>query len=105
MLAAIPLSNMPNHRDKLVLAADLLDTFVSGLEGAMAAIAANLDLLWNPGARLRHGPGRRHHRDLLIGAIPSGGIGICRTALGIDAYWRSRFRVSSCRLLWTNCVS
>jgi uncharacterized membrane protein YeiH len=74
MLAAIPLSNMPNHRDKLVLAADLLGTFIFGLEGAMAAIAANLDLLGILVLAFATALAGGIIRDLLIGAIPPNSI-------------------------------
>lgn len=65
---------MPYDRDKLVLAADLLGTFVFGLEGAMAAIAANLDLLGILVLAFATALAGGIIRDLLIGAIPPNSI-------------------------------
>lgn len=65
---------MPYDRAKLVLGADLLGTFVFGLEGAMAAVAANLDLLGILVLAFATALAGGIIRDLLIGAIPPNSI-------------------------------
>jgi uncharacterized membrane protein YeiH len=59
---------------KLLLTIDLLGTFVFGVEGAMAAIAGNLDLLGLMVLAFATALGGGIIRDLLIGAIPPGSI-------------------------------
>lgn len=61
-------------RDKLVLTFDLVGTFVFGLEGAMAAISAELDLLGILVLAFSTALAGGIIRDLLIGAIPPNSI-------------------------------
>jgi uncharacterized membrane protein YeiH len=61
---------LPYDRDKLVLAVDLLGTFVFGIEGASAAVGANLDLLGILVLAFATALAGGIIRDLLIGDIP-----------------------------------
>src|SRR5882762_6724313 len=65
---------MKANADKLLLAVDLIGTFVFALEGAMAAIKGNLDFFGIMVLAFVTALGGGIIRDLLIGAVPPNSI-------------------------------
>ena len=72
------------HASNLLLTLDLLGTFVFALEGALAAVDGDLDLLGLMVLSFATALGGGIIRDLLIGAIPPGSIRDWR--LGVVAF-------------------
>src|ERR1700756_5204084 len=64
----------PHHPSSLLLTLDLMGTFVFALEGALAAVDGDLDLLGLMVLSFCTALGGGIIRDLLIGAIPPGSI-------------------------------
>jgi uncharacterized membrane protein YeiH len=65
---------MKSNSDTLLLAVDLIGTFVFALEGATTAIRGNLDLVGVMVLSFATALGGGIIRDLLIGAVPPGSI-------------------------------
>jgi uncharacterized membrane protein YeiH len=93
-------------RDQLVLTFDLAGTFVFGLEGATAAIQANLDLLGILVLAFSTALAGGIIRDLLIGAIPPNSIRDWRygavaflAALVVFVWFRSVSHIPSTALM------
>ena len=87
---------------KLLLTIDLLGTFVFGVEGAMAAIAGNLDLLGLMVLAFATALGGGIIRDLLIGAIPPGlnsRLALSRQLRFLAPPWYFAFTLSSASFL------
>ncbi len=76
---------------KLPLTVDLLGTFVFGLEGAIAAIAAELDLLGLMVLAFATALAGGIIRDSLIGAIPPGATGAVAFLAAIVVFFWARF--------------
>jgi uncharacterized membrane protein YeiH len=72
---------MRYRADKALLIVDLLAVFVFAVEGAMAAVAANLDFFGIMVLAVATGLGGGTIRDLLIGAVPPASVREWRYAL------------------------